>query len=229
MSPLSLQELLEAAKHKAYFADHQGEFPFPIDGSEWSRLVSTRISHEHHLNFDKHRVQDFWTWLHHSSGPVKRQRKTIQRALHHWFLLGSDSYGLPWYEYGKETNRQIAWTALHNLQRMKEQSELSEVESDWMKDSSAAKVWLPKSSKHWIGGDAENWEPRPNPRLKAGVYPDEQELNQTIAIMDDLKDSPFPLLEADDLEKIEEIEDEVFYLPDRTTKAAIEDSLRNKN
>jgi len=34
-------------KHEMYLTQHKGERPFPLDGSDWARLVSIRLEHDH--------------------------------------------------------------------------------------------------------------------------------------------------------------------------------------
>lgn len=213
MCPLSIQELLESAQHKAYLQEHADEYPFPIDGSEWSRLVAARISHEHHLECDLHLHEDFWFWLHYDKSFLKHERQTYQRALHHWFLTGSDSYELPWYHSGQPTQQELAWHFLHEINKDKQHKDLAEIESEWIRGGAAAKVWLPAKSPHWFNTDPEAGESRPMRKIKQYLVDDEKSL----ALLVDKTESPALRISAADLSELPVQEDEqVFYLPDRS-------------
>jgi hypothetical protein len=162
-------EFVDAIKHKGYLAAHAGEFPFPLDGSHWSRLVAAGISQERRQDLP-HNVPDFWEWLHADQGPLKRQRKNFKRALHHWFLVGDDAYGLPWwYLNGQETEQQLAWNTLYNMAKQSVKKDLVEIESDWVDGRNGSKVFVPREGQFWVGADSEAWGARADDRIKRGI------------------------------------------------------------
>lgn len=188
MCPVHIEDFIELARHKAFLAEHEKEFPFPVDGSDWSRLVSTRRSHEHHVQYDAHLNPDFWYWVHSERGPIRHERRAFQRALHHWFLIGSDSYNLPWVE--DQTRRELALQAISDFVKEKNKKNLSEFETDWITGSSAAKVWRPKASQHWLAEDSENFEVRSTAKRK---YIDaDLELDSEPDLLTETKDGYIP-------------------------------------
>jgi hypothetical protein len=91
-----IMEELEHRRHISLMQKHIKDAQFPLDGSEWARLVQLRLDHEHHA-CDCHRCTNLLTRLHSKDSPFKGDRVAVQRALHHWFFHNvHDQWSSPW-------------------------------------------------------------------------------------------------------------------------------------
>jgi hypothetical protein len=82
-----LDRLRHAIHLQAYISTAQSE-PFPLDGSEWARLVSMRVSSKD-KPVNSSSCTDFWQRVHSEETPVHRERKSTQQGIQHWFAGNS--------------------------------------------------------------------------------------------------------------------------------------------
>lgn len=87
-----ISESFERLIHKNYMRSHSQERPFPLNGSEWARLVNERIEREREARCACQSCLNFLTRLHSLETPLKPERKCARRAMHHWFLQGQPTY-----------------------------------------------------------------------------------------------------------------------------------------
>lgn len=201
-------ESFDSARRRKYFLEHKDESQFPLDGSDWARLVRMRLDRgkTHQTGCVCHHCDDFWGWLHRLTGPLQHERLAFQRATHHWFLLASDNYGMPWYSANESHKAQVL-DVLRNLVADGRKKSLDEIEQDWLRARSAAKAWLPNSGGVWMANDSESGESRAIP--DRGVIVLGTDLNQqSDAIMTDsptepilLKDNANPILRLETSKK----------------------------
>jgi hypothetical protein len=157
---------IEELKHARYLRLHENEEQFPLDGSEWARLVALRLHEQHHPKCVCSDCDDFWVRLHSIGGPLGHERLAIQRSLHYWFLQGAEHYG---YQFTpEETSQEKAWRTLAILSSNPES--LAEAERSWLaakQQTFDTKLQKQEGNgeKYWVtGGGSEMWESRPLPR-----------------------------------------------------------------
>ena len=132
-----------ALEHRHYLKVHQHDEKFPLDGSDWARLVSMRL-HPH-----PHEGAVFWLKLHSMDTPLGRERKAFHRGIHHWFIIGNDQYQVS-LRYssddfeGDPVRRQL----VNGLTEIGEEASLSQIENKWST----------LSSSYWINADRGEWE-----------------------------------------------------------------------
>lgn len=128
-------ELIETQRHRAYFTEHKYEHPFPVDGSNWARLVKMRLDRDGRelAPVACLHQEGFWNWLHKFTGPLIHERRGFQRATHHWFLLNGKNFVLPWKHRTSATKADLAQELLHHLEDPESES-LDYIESAWLEN-----------------------------------------------------------------------------------------------
>ena len=85
---------IKSLERQNYLRAHQDEYPFPLDGTEWARLIGEKFYFERHPHCACDSCDNFLTRLHGNESPLRRQRKAVSKAMHHWFLVdpNADAY-----------------------------------------------------------------------------------------------------------------------------------------
>ncbi|MBY0552521.1 MAG: hypothetical protein K2W95_34890 [Candidatus Obscuribacterales bacterium] len=145
-----LAEALEVEAHNKYLRKHLEEDPFPLDGSDWSRLVALRLQrsrHPHCCTWD-----NFLTRLHSSDSPLEREHLLHSTFLNYWFLN-------PYLHYPhlhEEGDEMKGWDRVELTKFMPEI--LEEVEKQWV-HSPGVKLFEPSPSRFWIDEVTHDWRP----------------------------------------------------------------------
>ena len=80
------KEKIHELERQAYFKMHEHDDPFPLDGSEWARLIRERQYLEHHHHSGCEQYGDFLDRIHNrENGVLRHLRSAIEKALFHWF------------------------------------------------------------------------------------------------------------------------------------------------
>lgn len=145
-----LAEALEVEAHNRYLRKHLEEDPFPLDGSDWSRLVALRLQrsrHPHCCTWD-----NLLTRLHSTESPLEREHLLHSTFLNYWFLNPYLHYP-HLHEEGEEMR---GWDRVEITKFMPEI--LEEVEKQWV-HSPKAKLFELSPSKFWIDEVTSEWRP----------------------------------------------------------------------
>lgn len=102
--------IVEHIKHQSCLAAHDCKDRFPLDGSDWARLVDMRL-HGHHQEVLCDSCAGFWLKLHSKESPLFHERKKYQQGLMHWFSYGNDQYQCPW-RYRTEWQEDPLWRVI---------------------------------------------------------------------------------------------------------------------
>lgn len=96
-------------ERQSYLKAHAGEYPFPLNGSNWARLIREKQFLDRHPHCKCESCQNFLTRLHdHSAGPLRRQRSVIAKAMHHWFLHDTNGVAMFWSMRDQLTAHELA-------------------------------------------------------------------------------------------------------------------------
>ncbi|MBX9688204.1 MAG: hypothetical protein K2X27_15960 [Candidatus Obscuribacterales bacterium] len=87
-----LSASIEHLFHDRYLRRHQNDHPFPLDGSEWARLVSERLERARHPSCLCDGCLNFLSRLHGNKSLLDRERAGVRCAMHYWFLQGQSMY-----------------------------------------------------------------------------------------------------------------------------------------
>lgn len=138
--------------HRHYLEEHIADRPFPLDGTDWSRLVSLRLEHEDRSECKNSACEDLLTRLHSIGTPLPHERKAIKQALHYWFLTGLKQYKpMP---LGEQSDSGMH--ALEVLTTLKSDAALEEAERQWMKKR--VKAWRLSPGGFWVADRGESSE-----------------------------------------------------------------------
>lgn len=174
VQPIWLEEM--STEHEKYFLEHLGEHPFPLDGTDWCRLVSMRLEHEfYHKTAGCKGCADLFTQLHALGTPLAHERQASWRAFQHWFSEVPAEYAVP-----IEGQDDAAKHAMKVLSQVDKNAHLKAAERQWLKER--IKEWMPSKLPYWAADRAEAWESGlqtsgSQPRLKADELPQEVSVN----------------------------------------------------
>lgn len=164
-------------QREKYLKEHENEYPFPLNGTDWARLVHLHKYLDHQKPCDCEGCEDFFVTMHHS-GLREHEEESARRALKYWFWLGRQN-GYPKDVYTPEkTSQEQAWELLSRLSSDPEL--LAEAERKWVKmktrmfeQKSQQEAKLPEEDDEpfWNESEAELWESRPNPESKRILGP----------------------------------------------------------
>lgn len=148
--PIWLEQI--GAAHLHYLADHLGEHPFPVDGSDWSRLVAMRLEHEYyHPEAQCKQCEDLLTKLQHPHSTLERERHSSAWGMQHWFVVASDQYKPPL------DIDEAGIHALKALSQINNNNALEEAEKQWLQKRT--KAWIPAvPGGFWIAQRGEEFE-----------------------------------------------------------------------
>ncbi len=176
-----ISEQLDHIKHLNYLREHEKDEPFPLDGSQWSRLVSMRLHREHYSDCRCQDCDNLLTRLHSLNSPLALQRSGVFRAMHYWFLHGDDLYPGNWRFSDQPTMDQSAIKILKDMggltpslteaeklwlaQRTRAWTEEARREAELLAESEFPEDGLKKigtkESKYWSEAAGEYYESRP--------------------------------------------------------------------
>lgn len=92
-----MREKFEEEKRRAYRKEHESDETFPLDGSDYARLVREHqyLEKHHHINAEPY--DDFLARMHaRGSALLSPVRGLIQKALYHWFsFVPKEKYEFP--------------------------------------------------------------------------------------------------------------------------------------
>lgn len=143
-----LKEQMETEVHQRYYKQHCEEDPFPLDGSDWSRLVALRlqrIRHPHCCTWD-----NFLTRLHSEHSPLEREHQLHCAFMGYWFLNPYVHY--PHANEG-DNDAASAWSDVALRSVLPEI--LQEAEKQWVRPITKAfevspyKFWIDEVSLAW--------------------------------------------------------------------------------
>ena len=78
--------MLFTLKYARYLKQNEGKIPFPLDGSNWARLVSIRL--ERSRRVDTPKEEDLISRYHNNSEIIGVANHALNRSgLQHWGLL----------------------------------------------------------------------------------------------------------------------------------------------
>lgn len=136
-------------RHRAYLLEHINDHSFPLDGSDWSKLVQMRLKHQHQRSEPScDSCQDFLDKIKSPEGPASHERRTIQAAIRHWFLSGT----APLDEHGSEKRVD---QLLRTLSSGKIPMTPEEAEREWL--SKRSHTYGPEG-KYWMSQQGEAFE-----------------------------------------------------------------------
>lgn len=137
------------ARHRTYLLEHMNDHSFPLDGSDWSRLIQMRLKHEHEKGEPAcDNCLDFLDKIKSSDQLASHERCAIQAALRHWFLAGT----APLDEQGNEKRvDQI----LRTLAASRTPMTPEEAEKEWLSKRSHA---YSTEGKYWVSQQGEAFE-----------------------------------------------------------------------
>lgn len=130
--PIWLEDM--TAAHKRYFEQHANEHPFPLDGSDWTRLVAMRLDNDESHEDDTVKDGDFLEKVHSLSSPLGHERAQIHDSHVHWFTIRGGKK--------RELSKEEEDAGTHAL-RVLSQVSKNKTLKDWEKD------WLKKRVKAW--------------------------------------------------------------------------------
>lgn len=107
-----------AFDRQRYLRMHEGDERFPLDGSNWARLVAMRLL----LRRDNFRR--FLAILHSDNSPLYRERKAFQRGINHWFV-GANRYEVPYRFSSVDANDDPVWRHMVHTMVDNEESKLA--------------------------------------------------------------------------------------------------------
>jgi hypothetical protein len=138
------------AAHKKYLEQHAGETPFPLDGSDWSRLVAMRLEDlDAEGNSDHHYHEDLLDQCHSLGSPLAHERAQLHDSHVHWFTVRGGKKREMVQEQENSGNH-----ALRVLAQVSGNKTLKDFEKDWLK----------KRMKSWVG-DREPGKQQPDSTL----------------------------------------------------------------
>lgn len=126
-----LQERFEELQRRTYLKIHENEDPFPLDGTEWARLVRERQYLEKHHHAGVEPYEDFLGRLQSKDkGILYHIRTIISKAMCHWFAFKNKNT-----VKSSELSEPLSAEdlATQRIDVLKERlSNLSETEKDWL-------------------------------------------------------------------------------------------------
>lgn len=132
-----LSERIKMAERQAYFRAHEKEYPFPLDGTNWARLIREKQFLERHPHCRCDSCQNLLTRLHDKDSLLIRQRKMIMKALHHWFLQEATLGNIFWTE--QLSSQELAKHKLNTRKFGRLITNLQETEKEWLANDTYCK------------------------------------------------------------------------------------------
>ncbi|MBX9688431.1 MAG: hypothetical protein K2X27_17105 [Candidatus Obscuribacterales bacterium] len=149
---IEIPNVIDFLKHQNYIAIHSKDGIFPLDGSDWARLVSMRL-HPSHRELECEKKLDFWLRLHSDESPLPHERKVCQKGLNHWFLIGNEQYNLD-LRYTTESHiDDPVWK--HIISQMGQQ-QLTIDSNGHLKQMD--EKWTSENNAYWSSADTEGTE-----------------------------------------------------------------------
>lgn len=141
--------------HKQYFEQHKLEHPFPLNGSDWCRLVQMRLNHaDHEDKCDCVECENLLTRLHSLYSLFPHVRGAERFGVLHWFSKECQ----PQRAFGEEQN-----SGNHALKVLRDLGPpidaLRAAERDWC--NTRTRVMQAPPSGEWLGEDHEQRELKP--------------------------------------------------------------------
>lgn len=127
-----LSERIKSKERQAYLKAHESEYPFPLDGSNWARLIREKQFLEKHPHCRCDTCLNLLTRLHNKDSLLLRQRKMIMKAMHHWFLHDANLGGLFWADQLSAEELAKFKIAMQKHIGNKENESLESSEDDWL-------------------------------------------------------------------------------------------------
>lgn len=137
--------------HDIYLKAHIKDHPFPVDGSNWARLVGMRLH-----GFAEHR-KDFLTALHSTGSLLVREHTMQPYCLNYWFLNPDLHYPTKIWATEDSCAPDDVWARLARHTNMPQA--LEEAEKRWLHEP--CKTLSQPPEKFWLEDLSEMWEPRP--------------------------------------------------------------------
>lgn len=137
-------------EHRKYLSKHRGEYPFPVDGSDWSRLVQMRLAHDHKAKEPAcDECRDFLSQLHSENDRLAHEFSSIRLALHHWFLTGTNRHVVAGCEEAP------AEQILRNLELRYDTLTPERAEREWVERHRGRPA---ENGRYWVAGRGEAFE-----------------------------------------------------------------------
>lgn len=118
-----------AKKRQKYLQEHDHEYPFPLNGTDWARLVAAHKYLDHHNECKCDGCDDFFNVVH-KSRLREHEQESARRALKYWFWLGRKNGCLQPIYTPEKTSHEKAWELLCRLSSDPEM--LAETEKRWL-------------------------------------------------------------------------------------------------
>lgn len=144
-------ESLLTEAHNQYLRRHLAEDPFPLDGSDWSRLVALRLHRARHPHCCS--WENLLTRLHSSDSPLEREHLLHSTYLNYWFLNPYLHYPHLHREVEDADVNNKNWSDVALRSVMPEV--LEEVEKQWLRP--ASKLFELSPSMFWVDEVAQDW------------------------------------------------------------------------
>lgn len=148
---VELTNIIDHIKHQHYLSSHLKDDKFPLDGSDWARMVAMRLRRQSKRKSANGDIEcNFWFKIHSKDSPLFHERKEAQRSMNHWFNLELE-YHAP-LVFRTETNDPV-WQ--HLLQRM------SGYVDGWTGETagrSRTEKWASESNSFWVSAEREGTE-----------------------------------------------------------------------
>ncbi len=143
--------ILDSVGRAALLRAHANDESFPLDGSNWARLVWTRFLIAHRIQCDK---TNLLSRLHSKEGALGHIRYMARRGMQYWFLHDAETYGLPWNFRGEATAGECMRRTLEQMQLGPR--DLRQMEADWMQEQRERPAsYAVDGSGFWIDADSE--------------------------------------------------------------------------
>lgn len=157
---MNLKEAVVAKIHRDYLEEHKNDHPFPLDGSNWSRLAAMRLDHAYHENAHRcHLCENLLTRLHSLDSPFAHERRAAIRALSYWLVQDLSKQAFPMPFHIDETQKERTLQYLDTLSTNPES--LRVAEQQWL--DRRQKAWNPLPGKYWGADTTEEFESHPLP------------------------------------------------------------------
>jgi hypothetical protein len=163
--------------HEKYLEQHKDEYPFPLNGTDWARLVALHKTIDHHKECKCSPCKDFFDVMH-EGGLKEHEHESARRAIKYWFWLGKQNgYATDTY-VPEKTSREESLELLARLSA--DPVLLAETEKKWLKFkmkmfTDKDEVERSEKQPYWNESAAEMWESRPNPESRRIYGPTEVE------------------------------------------------------
>ncbi len=197
----NLAEMIKMQERKAYYASHCADKSFPLDGSDWARLLREKQILERHPHCRCDSCENLLTRLHDRNSLLKRQRIVVAKALHHWFLQEEKYGSLYWTMREQQTAHELAKALVDNSED--HPSTLIDAEKDWLSQKIYSK---PDPSGLLTDEDAEKELDNFTHPKELAINESDFETNKTYDMIETTFSEPI-LIEDHEPSKTEQTED----------------------